>query len=163
MRYLILLFVATLAVSCYREHYATNKFAGIYEITGGTVETWLDGKLQGKENIHSRFKFYLYAPENVNFGNGSCAIDTGGQAPEFLSPLGLDYNAPEGFEWNLGPGDRVRLSFIRSDPNNPGDRASTVNVKRNALGMVKAWTYVQTETQGYRFYTYNIRKLNSKF
>lgn len=163
-----LLFLIAVLQSCYREKYATSNFSGLYEITDIKVETWELTVKTDEKSYTSSAKFYLSPPSKPGFNNGKCLLDTGGTVPFFLEPLQLNFSNPTSgnnpfvFEWNLGPGDKVRLSFIAPNPSIPGDLSTSVNVKRNALGAVVAWTFVKNLSNGYEFHTYKVKRRNSK-
>ncbi len=130
-------------VGCKQDKYISNRFAGIYEITEIRRETWDSTGKISEETLKCGYKFYLEAPIRPDFGNGLCRFDTLGTEPSFLDELKLyAFTGNERFscEWSIGPGDNVRLSFIKPDPSNIGDKSESVNIKRNSIGKVIAWT-----------------------
>ncbi len=162
MKKLILaFFMLTVLAGCKKDDYITNRFAGVYEITKIHRETHDSTGIINKETLNCGYIFYLESPKNPGFGNGACRFDTLGQQPAFLNALKLtSFSGAARFscEWNMGPGDNVRLSFIKADPANIGENSDVVSVKRNALGKVTAWTRIQTiGSGGYIMEEYEIK------
>jgi hypothetical protein len=144
-------FILTVLAGCKKDEYVANRFAGVYEITKINRETRDSLGNINKETLNCGYTFFLEAPKNPGFGNGVCRFDTLGQQPAFLNALKLtSFSAAARFscEWNMGPGDNVRLSFVKADPSNIGENSDVVNVKRNALGKVTAWTHIKTIGSG---------------
>jgi len=148
---LIILFVLLSVIGCKKDKIVANKSSDIYQITKMKREVWDSNGLVKEETIACKYTFYLEAPSRPGFNNGICRIDSMGTEPSFLKELKLHlFFGLDRFtcEWNIGPGDDKRLSFIKPDPTGFGDNSQTVNIKRNSLGKVTSFTFIDPEPGG---------------
>ncbi|MBL7812758.1 MAG: hypothetical protein JNL57_11090 [Bacteroidetes bacterium] len=147
--------------SCQSDKYRSNRFAGIYEITGYTSQLWDSTGMVSSTEIPCNYTFYLSSNGN-EFGNASGKLDTAGTEPSFLGPLKLsDYSGLDRFtfNWNLGTSDNYRLSLLKAD--GLITKSVIVNIKRNLLGKVNAFTYVRLNGDGtYYFDEFKIQSGN---
>lgn len=151
LKYIAIL-VIVIAASCRSDKYISNRFAGTYEITKYTSQLWDSTGMISATEYPCNYVFYLSANGN-EFGNAPGKLDTSGTQPSFLAPLQLgNYSGLDRFifEWNIGTSDNYRLSLLKSD--GLVTNTSLINVERNKLGRVKAFTYFINNADGTYYY-----------